>query len=82
MAVRAIVVKMAAKLETVAHDNIVSNLGKIAENINSNFCCGGILDSPRTVELTYLKKTRKPQHQLCLALVKQMCNSFSMLLQL
>ena len=47
---------MAAKLETVAHDNIVSNLGKIAENIDSNFCCGGMLDSPRTVKL-YLKKT-------------------------
>ena len=48
---------MAAKLETVAHDNIVLNLGKMAENINSNFCCGGILDSPRTVKLAYLKKT-------------------------
>ena len=48
---------MAAKLETVAHDNIVSNLGKFAESIGSNFCCGGMLDSPHTVELAYLKKT-------------------------
>ena len=47
---------MAAKLETVAHDNIVSNLGEIAESIGSNFCCGGMLDSPRTVKLAYLKK--------------------------
>ena len=47
---------MGAKLETVAHDNIVSNLGEIAESIGSNFCCGGMLDSPRTVKLAYSKK--------------------------
>jgi len=49
--------EMAAKLETVAHDNIVSNLGKLAESIDSNFCCGGMLNSPNCVKLTYLKKT-------------------------
>ena len=42
-------VEMAAKLETVAHDNIVLNLGKLAENIDGNFCCGGMLNSPNCV---------------------------------
>ena len=40
----------------MAHDSIVSILGKMAESIGSNFCCGGMLDSPRTVKLGYLKK--------------------------
>ena len=48
---------MAAKLKTVAHDNIVLNLGKLAESIDSNFCCGGLLNSPDCVKLTYLEKT-------------------------
>ena len=48
---------MAAKLETVAHDNIVLNLGKLAESIDSNFCCGGMLNSPDCVKPTYLEKT-------------------------
>ena len=49
--------KMAAKLETVAHNNIVSNFGKIAETIDDNFCCGRMVNLPCTVELTYFKKT-------------------------
>ena len=48
---------MAVKLETTAHDKIVSNLGKLAESIYSKFCCGGMLDTPHTVKLAYLKKT-------------------------
>ena len=31
---------------------------KIAESIGSNLCCGGMLDSPCTVNLGYLKQTR------------------------
>ena len=47
----------ASKLQTEVQNSIVSKLGKLAESINSNFCCGGMLNTPECVKLTYLKKT-------------------------
>ena len=43
-------------LQSLTHREIVSNLGKFAENINGTFACGGHLDSSDPIELVYRKR--------------------------
>ena len=40
-------------LQSLTHREIVSNLGKFAENINGTFTCGGHLESSGPIELVY-----------------------------